>query len=418
MIALQNDSGLSWEEITAALREDFMNRKPRKVLFIPPDITRIHSYAGEIMARYYQMCQEIHCQVDILPALGTHVPMSKEECEMMFGKQIPYSAFMEHRWRDDVVSIGKISAQFVSEISAGQFNEEIDVEVNTRIVDDTYDLIVSIGQVVPHEVVGMANYTKNIVVGCGGSKIIHTSHILGALHGMENLIGRDHSPVRKVFDYAEENFLQHLPIMYVLTVVTQTESGSKVCGLFAGRERKVFENAVAMSQKHNIIYLQRPQKKVVVFLDATKYRSTWLGNKAIYRTRMAVADEGELVIIAPGIKCFGEDPTNDILIRKYGYRSRKQVLELCESEETLRNNLAVAAHLIHGSSEGRFKVTYATQHLHVADLQQVGYHHLPLEKAQEMYDVTSLQEGENTLASGESIYFIDNPAKALWKYEE
>jgi hypothetical protein len=82
--------------------------------------------------------------------------------------------------------------------------------------------------------------------------------------------------------------------------------------------------------------------------------STWLGNKAVYRTRMAMADGGELIILAPGVKEFGEDHEIDRLIRKYGYRGTPATLAAVKANEELRNNLSAAAHLIHGSSEGRF----------------------------------------------------------------
>ena len=218
----KNNEGISEKELRAALEKSLSQCKKdlRKVLLIPPDFTRMHSGAGKITAIYYDLLKD-GCRVDIMPALGTHEPMKPSEIDEFFGGGIPKENFIVHNWRTDVVKIGQVPGSYVKEISEGLISDPIDVEVNKRIVDKSYDLIISIGQVVPHEVVGMANYSKNIFVGCGGSHMINQSHMLGAFYGLERIMGRDYSPVRKVFDYAEENFLKGVPLMYVLTVTTQ-----------------------------------------------------------------------------------------------------------------------------------------------------------------------------------------------------
>lgn len=154
-----------------------------------------------------------------MPALGTHLPMSDAELTSMYG-DIPKDRFFVHNWRTEVVQVGTVPGQFVKEVSEGLMDEDIPVMVNRRLLED-YDLILSIGQVVPHEVVGMANHSKNIFVGCGGAQMINASHILGAFYGMERIMGKDFSPVRKVFDYAQEHFLSHLPLHYIMTVTTE-----------------------------------------------------------------------------------------------------------------------------------------------------------------------------------------------------
>ncbi len=261
-------------------------------------------------------------QVRILPALGTHAPMTLEEKRRLFGVEIPPECYLDHRCRTDVTEEGVVPGQYVEEVSEGLVDYDILVEINREILEGGHDLILSIGQVVPHEVVGMANYTKNIVVGCGGKDIIDKSHFLGAVYGMERLMGRDHSPVRKVFDYAQENFLGNLPLAYILTVTVTKGGSTSLRGLFMGRDRRVFEEAVAFSQKCNLDILEEPLQKVLVYLEPNEFKSTWLGNKAIYRTRMAIADGGELIILAPGVRMFGEDPEIDRLIRSYGYPGR------------------------------------------------------------------------------------------------
>ncbi len=404
---------ISDEQLLEALAKAIEGQKIKKVLLLPPDMTRLHSYAGKITAMYYQMLKET-CQVDIMPALGTHDPMSEAECLEFFGPEVPYSVFVPHRWKDDIVKIGTVPAEFVREVSEGLIDEPIDVEVNQRLLDPSYDLIISVGQVVPHEVVGMANYSKNIFVGCGGKTIINRSHFLGAVFGMERVMGKDFSPVRKVFDYAETHFIQNMPLMYILTVTTVDAGEVNLEGLYIGRERFLFENALAQSQQRNLIFLDRAPKKVVVYLDEREFKSTWLGNKSIYRTRMAIADAGELLILAPGVRKFGEDGGIDALIRKYGYVGRLKVLEAYKQNADLQDNLSAAAHLIHGSSDGRFSITYAVANLTRAEVEGVNFNYMPLEDALARYNPAVLQDGWNILPDGEEIFFISNPAIGLW----
>ena len=362
---LRSTDGLSENEIKEALAKSLEGKNLRKVLLIPPDYTRMYSGAGMLTRIYYDLLEKSGAEIDIMPALGTHVPMTREECRAFFGENVPYEKLIPHNWRTDVEKVGVVPGEFVSEVSEGLVNTPIDVEVNKRLIHGGYDLIISMGQVVPHEVVGMANYSKNIFVGVGGVSMINSSHMLGAFYGLERMMGRDFSPVRRVFDYAEETFIKDLPLLYVLTVTTNTGEKTNIHGLYIGRDRKNFEEAVKDSQKYNMNFVDEPFKKAVVYLDPREFKSTWLGNKAIYRTRMAMADGGELIILAPAVSKFGEDAENDVLIRKYGYVGRENVLKLVNdpANTDLKENLSVAAHLIHGSSDGRFSITYCTEKL-------------------------------------------------------
>ncbi len=410
----ENDNGISKEELRQALAKSLEGRNLKKVLILPPDFTRMYSGAGKITEIYYDLLKDT-CQVDIMPALGTHAPMTKEEWVAFFGKDVPFDRMIIHNWRTDVVKLGEVPASFVSEVSEGLVNNSIDVEVNRHLMDSSYDLILSVGQVVPHEVVGMANYGKNIFVGCGGSSMINSSHMLGAFYGMERIMGKDFSPVRRVFDYAQENFLSNIPLMYVLTTTTNKGDEVTIHGLYMGAKRSVFEAAVKKSQEINLTHMDKRLEKVVVYLDPREFKSTWLGNKAIYRTRMAIADGGELIVLAPAVGRFGEDDENDRLIRKYGYVGRKNVLKLVDAPENedLRENLSVAAHLIHGSSDGRFKITYCAGKLTEEEVRGAAFNYMSYEQASAKYDPTKLVDGFNTV-DGEEIFYISNPALGLW----
>jgi nickel-dependent lactate racemase len=276
----------------------------KKVLAIPPDYTRLPSRAGELTELTWQYYGD--SLTDVLPALGTHTPMTPHQIEHMFGS-MPASLIREHDWRNDVVTVGEVPASFVEEVSEGAVNFPWPAQVNKLLLEGNFDLILSIGQVVPHEVVGMANYNKNIFVGTGGVEGINKSHFIGAAYGMERMMGHADTPVRRVFNYASEHFTQNLPIIYVQTVVglDKTDGKIKTRGLFIGNDTEVFDLAAKLSLQINFEMLEKPLKKVVVYLDPTEFKSTWLGNKSIYRTRMALADDGDLIILAPALIEFG-----------------------------------------------------------------------------------------------------------------
>ncbi len=407
------------ERIVSVLTDLFETYQPKKVLLLPPDATRLYSGAGLITRLAWRLLKG-HAEVTVMPALGTHAPMTPEERRSFFGDEIPDSAYAVHNWRTDVVKLGQVPADFVSFVSEGLVNEAIDVEVNRLLLDPSFDLILSIGQVVPHEVVGMANYTKNIMVGCGGSSMINSSHMLGAFYGMERIMGRTDTPVRAVFQYAEDHFLREIPLVYLLTVTTQEGDTARIRGLYLGRSREQFEAAAKRSAAYNFIRVKEPLKTAVVLLDEREFKSTWLGNKAIYRTRLAMADGGTLYILAPGVCRFGEDDENDRLIRKYGYFGRENVLKQVKAPENgdLRNNLSAAAHLIHGSSDGRFRVVYCTDpaKLSQKEVISVGYEWADVRAMTRYFLSQATDEGYNDAHGG--FYLIGNPALGLWAAEK
>ena len=411
--------GLSNDEVAALLEKalaDWEARKGvvKKALVIPPDFTRFHSNAGFITQVFYRLLTAKGAEVDVLPALGTHVPVSETQWRTMFG-DIPYSKMIVHNWRTDVMKLGEVPASEIERISEGLWKDPVDVEVNRRLMDPSYDLIVSPGQVVPHEVIGMANHAKNIFVGCGGADMINKSHMIGAVCGMEKAMGRDHTPVRQIFDYAFDHFVKDRPILWVLTVNTAPGGKIRSHGIFIGEGRNCLTEAVKLAQEKNIDYVEHGLKKCVVYLDPSEFTSTWLGNKAVYRTRMAMADGGELIILAPGVHQFGEDKTVDGLIRKYGYRGRLHTLEVFQREDAadLRANMGAAAHLIHGSSDGRFSITYCVKAITRDEVEGVGFKSASYDEMAAKYDPAKLKYGYNTV-DGEEIYFIPNPALGLW----
>lgn len=393
------------------LLKEFFNKLGKKysdVLVLPPDITRLHSGAGELNRMLYEMMGDLN-RFHIMPAIGTHEVLSEAQREIMY-KGIPKELFKVHDWRNDVIQLGVVPSDFIKKVSEGMLDYEIPIQVNKILLEGGYDLIISVGQVVPHENTGMANYNKNILVGIGGQETINKGHFLAGVYGMERIMGRIDTPLRKVLNYAEDNYLKGLPIVYVMTVMGRDENGKLVTrGLYIGDEREAFKQAAILSQKVNITKVPEPLKKVVVYLDPKEYQSHWLGNKSIYRTRMAIADGGEIIVIAPGLREYGEDPEIDRLLRKYGYHGTEEILKEVKENQDLQANLVAAAHLIHGSSEGRFKVTYAPGHLTKEETESVGYEWANINSLLKKYDPENLKEGYNS-----DFYFVGNPALGLW----
>lgn len=412
------DDVITPDEVRAILKKVFDAMGPkRRVLAIPPDFTRANSYAGPVTEMVYDYFGD--ALTDVMPALGTHVPMTDEQISAMFG-HTPRSLFRIHDWRNDVVTVGEVPSSYIEQVSEGRLHYSWPAQVNRLLLDPSFDLILSIGQVVPHEVIGMANYTKNIFVGVGGADGINRSHYLGATYGMERIMGRAKSPVRDVMEYAARHFTSSLPIVYIQTVLSKGDDGlMKLRGLFIGDDFECFQKAAELSLQTNFIMVGKPIQKCLVWLDPAEFKSTWLGNKAIYRTRMALADNAELIIMAPALREFGEDRTIDALIRKYGYRGTPATLSAVENNEDLQANLGAAAHLIHGSSEGRFQITYCPgKDVSREEIEAVGFRYGNLNGILERYRPDSLVDGWNTMPDGEEIYYISNPALGLWAYPE
>jgi len=408
---------LSLDDLRAALTDTLGRLEPRcRVLAIPPDFTRPNSMAGPLTCIAHEYFGDR--LTDILPALGTHAAMPEWQLDSMF-PGVPKRLFWVHDWRRDVLTIGEVPAEFVAQATEGIWRKPWPVQLNRLVWEGRHDLILSIGQVVPHEVIGMANHNKNLFVGVGGATGINESHFIAASYGMERIMGRADTPVRRILNYAHDHFCRHLPVVFVLTVIGPRGDegmGLAVRGLFIGDDADCFERAAALSAEVNFTVLEEPPRKVVVWLDPEEFHSTWLGNKAIYRTRMAVADGGELVVLAPGVGTFGEDGEIDRLVRKYGYRTTPEIMRFVEQTDDMPKNLSAAAHLIHGSSEGRFTITYCPGKLSREEIESVGYRYAELEPMLQRYNPKALRDGWNVLSDGERIYYVSNPALGLWAY--
>jgi hypothetical protein len=408
------ETDLSAEQLKDLLVEGLAKLGARnRVLAVPPDQSREHSRAGDL-TRYTWEYYGDRLKA-VLPAIGTHTPMRPDQIAHMFGN-VPQDLFRVHNWRTDIETLGELPAEFIREQSEGQLNYAWPAQVNKLISQGGFDLILSIGQVVPHEVIGMANHAKNILIGTGGRDGINRSHYLGAVYGMERIMGRSETPVRNVLNLASEKFLRHLPIVYAQTVVGRGANGGlAVRGLFIGDDLECFLRAAELSLKVNFEMLDKQIQKAVVYLDPKEFHSTWIGNKAVYRTRMALADDAELIILAPGVREFGEDKGIDLLIRKYGYRGTPETLKAVNDNPDLAADLGAAAHLIHGSSEGRFRIVWCPAELSREEIEGVGFEYGDLKAMMARYDPAKLHHGYNKVGK-EEIFYVANPGLGLWAH--
>jgi nickel-dependent lactate racemase len=395
-----------------------INKDLKRVLLLPPDLTRAHSGVGRITELIYRELDAAGAHVEVIPTLGQHIPHTEAENKWMFGS-IPEERIFAHDWRNGVTRVANIPASLVKETTGGVADWDIPVDLNSKLVDEQWDLIVNLGHVVPHEVLGFANHNKNYYIGLGGKDTICASHIAAAVYGIENNLGCLVTPLRACYNWSEEKHLGNFPDVY-LQIVMQRDASNKLVtsGLFIGDDLETYLAAARQSREQNITLFDKPIKKVVAVMQADEFRATWVANKAVYRTRMAIADGGELLIIAPGVERFGEQPEVDALIRKYGYKGTPNTLALYKTEADMQAIPHGVAHLIHGSSEGRFDITYAPGHLSKAEIEQVGYNYADCAEMEKRYDPAIMKEGWNTMPDGEEVFYISTPSAGLWSTKE
>ena len=393
-----------------------INKELKRVLLLPPDLTRAHSGAGKITEMLYKALPDAH--VEVIPTLGQHQPHTETENKWMFGS-IPNDRIFAHDWRNGVTRVATIPAELVQETTGGAADWEIPVDLNNKLINEQWDLIVNIGHVVPHEVLGFANHNKNYFIGLGGKDTICASHIAAAVYGIENNLGCLITPLRACFNWSEDRHLQHLPDVYLQIVMRRNENNDLVTsGIYVGDDLNTYLDAARASRDQNITLFEKPIGKVVAVMQADEFRATWVANKAVYRTRMAIADGGELLIIAPGVERFGEQPEVDALIRKYGYKGTPRTLALYKTEADMQEIPHGVAHLIHGSSEGRFTITYAPGHLTKEEIEEVGYQYADCQLMQQRYPPEVMKEGWNTMPDGEEVFYISTPSAGLWSTRE
>jgi nickel-dependent lactate racemase len=419
----ERSAEISWDRLHELMRQAVAEARkklaaqPKRVLLLPPDITRMHSGAGKLTEIFYNLLKD-EAEIHVIPTLGQHVPHTPAENRQMFGS-IPNERIHAHDWRGGCVEVGQLSGRFVDETTQGAADWPFPIGLNRMLMNEPWDWIINIGHVVPHEVLGFANHNKNYFIGLASKDLICASHMAAASCGIENNLGNLVTPVRACFNRAEDEFLGKLPDFYVQVVLARNQNDKLVhTGVYIGDDLETYLDAARQSRDENITVFDEPVQKIVCVMQGDEFFSTWVANKAVYRTRMALADRGDLIIIAPGLKRFGEQPEVDAFIRKYGYVGTPRVMELYRQNADMQDLAHATAHLIHGSSEGRFNITYAPGHLTQQEIEGVNFRYADIKAMIARYQPDQRKQGWNTTADGERFYFIPTPSAGLWATRE
>jgi nickel-dependent lactate racemase len=287
---------------------------------------------------------------DALVAQGTHPPMSEAQKLAKIGNTDFRGSIFDHRWNepDELITLGELSADLTRELTGGLIDHAVPVTINKLLAPGVYDTVLVFGATVPHEVAGFAGGAKYFFPGVAGPELTHTTHWLGALAGIENIIGRVDTPTRRLIEAAAD--LIPARIISLNTVVSRNDGELTTYALFTGDIREAFRRAAEVSRHVHIRYTGRKYKRVVALLDP-HYDELWVGGKASYKLGAIIEAGGELIIYAPHLTKLSE--THGALIEKYGYAPLESVRDMLGVSQELRENLCIAAHLAHVAYAGR-----------------------------------------------------------------
>lgn len=370
------ESDLSTEDLRSIV-EKALGEVPKgsRVLAIIPDKTRDDNTHLLFPISAAILAQNGITKLDALVAQGTHSPMTNAEKLAKIGAEsfgsIPnLGNIYDHRWDrpEELATIGELSAEEVSQITDGLFNESIPLAINRLAAPGVYDLILIFGATVPHEVAGFAGGAKYFFPGIAGAQLTHKTHWLAALATIEKIIGRIETPTRHLIEAAADRVAAK--VITFTSVVTRTEDNRlRTHALFAGDFRSSLRKAAEVSRHVHIKYTGRKYARVIALLDE-HYEDLWLGGKASYRLGAVIEPGGELIIYAPRLRCISETHGEDIE-RFGGYAPLEKIKDLVAESGELQANLCVAAHLAHVSYAGRqdknggfvprYRITLASQ---------------------------------------------------------
>ena len=325
-------------------------RPGERVLAIIPDKTRDDN-THELFPIANEFLQKRGAaSFDALVAQGTHPPMSAAQKLSKIGNADFRGSLFDHRWDDpdELITLGELSVETVRELTGGLIDQAVPVSINKLLAPGIYDSVLVFGATVPHEVAGFAGGAKYFFPGVAGPELTHTTHWLGALAGIENIIGQVETPTRRLIEAAAD--LIPARIISLNTVVSRNEGALVTYALFAGDIKDAFRRAAEVSRQVHIRYTGRKYKRVIALLDP-HYDELWVGGKASYKLGGIIEEGGELIIYAPHLTKLSE--THGELIEKYGYAPLESVRDMLGVSEELRENLCIAAHLAHVAYAGR-----------------------------------------------------------------
>jgi lactate racemase len=337
----------------------------RRVLVLTPDATRSCPLPRMITA-VKEVIGRRAKRLDFMVALGSHHPLAEEQILKLYGishernaLEFGNSSFLNHRWDvpDTLTKIGTIPEEEIERITGGLFREAVDVDINRGIFD--YDLLLILGPVFPHEVVGISGGSKYLFPGISGGDFLHFFHWLGAVISCWKIIGRKNTPVREVVNRAAEmvSVPRHCLCMVVgHDDVAEPREGAaadtrgRLAGLFAGTPAEAWSRAADLSQQMHIVYKDRPFH-TVLGRAPEMYDELWVGGKVMYKLEPIVADGGRLIIYAPHLKEVSS--TWGRFLEQTGYHVAEYFLEQWDRFRDVPRG--VLAHAVHVKGLGSYR---------------------------------------------------------------
>ena len=323
----------------------------KRVLVLTPDATR--TCPLPMMIRAIQaLLGPGAAKLDFMVALGTHTPLTEEEILKLYGitaqqKQAQFrsSLFLNHRWDrpETFRQIGHLSAAEVAEVSQGRLREKVPIEINQKIYD--YDLVVILGPVFPHEVVGFSGGAKYLFPGISGGAFLHFFHWLGAVMTCRNIIGIKDTPVRQLINRAAEKIDR--PVHCIAMVVNPE---AQLCGLYVGDAGQAWSEAADLSSKIHIVFKKKPYR-IVFGRTPRMYDEIWTAGKVMYKLEQVVAEGGKLIIYAPHIHDISR--TWGAHLEKIGYHVRDYFLAQMDRFKDIPRG--VLAHSTHVRGTGTYQ---------------------------------------------------------------
>lgn len=342
----------------------------KSVAVIIPDDTR-GCPMPRILSAIYKPIIERASSVKCIIALGTHEYMEPEEIALWAGGSTdadlnalyPEMPIINHLWKDpeQLVNVGHISAERISELSGGRLKQGSDVLINRDVVEADVKIIV--GPILPHEVVGISGGNKYFIPGCSAHELIDMTHWVGALITSAKMIGSPGiTPVRAMINEGASLIPGE---KYCLAFVVKAYSMDLESAAFGTPEQAWANQAEVTAQTH-ITYVDKPLPNVISEIPL-RYHDIWTAAKGFYKTEPAVADGGEVIIYAPHIDTVSEAHHE---IYEIGYHCRDYYVKQWEKFKDVP--WGVLAHSTHGRGAGvydaetgeencRLKLTFATK---------------------------------------------------------
>jgi lactate racemase len=383
----------------------------KRVLVLTPDTTRtcplpmmIRSVGDVIGARTVKL--------DFMVALGTHTPLAHSDILKLYGiddsrKRFDGSQFFNHEWgrEDSFARIGTFTQEEVDGLSEGRLKEEVPIVINKRIFD--YDLILILGPVFPHEVVGYSGGAKYLFPGISGGDFLHFFHWLGAVITCKKIIGIKDTPVRRAIDKAMGKV--PVPVHCLAMVVNQD---SNLCGLYVGGVREAWSKAADLSSQVHVKTKKKPFR-VVLGRAPAMYDEIWTAGKVMYKLEQVVADQGTLIIYGPHIREVSRTWGKDI--ERIGYHTRDYFLAQMDRFRDIPRG--VLAHSTHVRGTGAYEKGVEKPHVSVVLATSI-----PRETCDRInlgyMDPSGIRLSDYTDREEEGILFVDHAGEILYRLEQ